>query len=174
MQQNAADIATLSTWENGKPLADAKGETQYAANFFLWFSEEAAHIHGDTVPASIPGNRVYTIRQPVGVCGLITPWNFPAAMITRKIGPALAAGCTVVAKSPGETPFTANALAELSRRAGIPKGVVNFVTAYLLLPQPALSTASAGARYAAANHLRNSRRGGIARDECTRMVDRYK
>ncbi|KAK5076134.1 succinate semialdehyde dehydrogenase NADP+ linked [Lithohypha guttulata] len=135
MQKNAADIATLITWENGKPLTDAKGETQYAANFFLWFSEEAAHIHGDTVPASIPGNRVYTIRQPVGVCGLITPWNFPAAMITRKIGPALAGGNTVVAKSPGETPFTANALAELSRRAGIPKGVVNFVTALKNTPE---------------------------------------
>lgn len=129
MQKNAADIATLITWENGKPLNDAKGETTYAANFFLWFSEEAAHIHGDTVPASVPGNRVQTIKQPIGVCGLITPWNFPAAMITRKVAPALAAGCTVVAKSPGETPFTANALAELSRRAGIPKGVVNFVTA---------------------------------------------
>ncbi|KAF7846563.1 hypothetical protein BT93_L4157 [Corymbia citriodora subsp. variegata] len=128
-QKNAADLATLITWENGKPLADAKGEVTYASNFFLWFSEEAAHIHGDVVPSSVPGNRVTAIKQPVGVCGLITPWNFPAAMITRKIAPALAAGCTVVAKSPGETPFTANALAELSRRAGVPKGVVNFVTA---------------------------------------------
>jgi succinate-semialdehyde dehydrogenase / glutarate-semialdehyde dehydrogenase len=129
MQENAEDLATLITWENGKPLADAKGEVAYAANFFNWFSEEAPRTYGDVIPASVPGNRVFTLRQPVGVCGLITPWNFPAAMITRKIGPALAAGCTVVAKSPGETPFTANALAELSRRAGIPKGVVNFVTA---------------------------------------------
>lgn len=129
MQENAEDIATLITWENGKPLADAKGEAAYAANFFQWFAEEAPRIYGDTIAASVPGNRVMTLKQPVGVCGLITPWNFPAAMITRKIGPALAAGCTVVAKSPGETPFTANALAELSRRAGIPKGVVNFVTA---------------------------------------------
>lgn len=129
MQENAEDLATLITWENGKPLNDAKGEVAYAANFFQWFSEEAPRTYGDTIPATVPGNRVMTIRQPVGVCGLITPWNFPAAMITRKIGPALAAGCTVVAKSPGETPFTANALAELSRRAGIPKGVVNIVTA---------------------------------------------
>ncbi|KIW17859.1 hypothetical protein PV08_05054 [Exophiala spinifera] len=129
MQDNAEDLATLITWENGKPLADAKGEVAYAANFFQWFSEEAPRIYGDTIAASVPGNRVLTIKQPVGVCGLITPWNFPAAMITRKIGPALAAGCTVVAKSPGETPFTANALAELSRRAGIPPGVVNIVTA---------------------------------------------
>lgn len=135
MQENAEDIATLITWENGKPLADAKGEATYAANFFNWFSEEAPRLYGDTIGASLPGNRVITMRQPVGVCGLITPWNFPAAMITRKIGPALAAGCTVVAKSPGETPFTANALAELSRRAGIPKGVVNIVTALKNTPE---------------------------------------
>jgi succinate-semialdehyde dehydrogenase / glutarate-semialdehyde dehydrogenase len=129
MTENAEDLATLITWENGKPLADAKGEVAYAANFFQWFSEEAPRVYGDTIPASIPGNRVMTLKQPVGVCGLITPWNFPAAMITRKIGPAIAAGCTVVAKSPGETPFTANALAELSRRAGFPAGVINIVTA---------------------------------------------
>jgi succinate-semialdehyde dehydrogenase / glutarate-semialdehyde dehydrogenase len=129
MVENADDIATLITWENGKPLADAKGEAAYAASFLEWFSEEAPRAYGDTIGASVPGNRVLTIKQPVGVCGLITPWNFPAAMITRKIGPALAAGCTLVAKSPGETPFTANALAELSRRAEIPPGVVNVITA---------------------------------------------
>ncbi|KAJ5579901.1 uncharacterized protein N7459_005886 [Penicillium hispanicum] len=129
MIDNAEDLAKLITWENGKPLADSKGEVNYAAGFFEWFSEEAPRVYGDTIPASVPGNRVITLKQPVGVCGLITPWNFPAAMITRKIGPALAAGCTVVAKSPAETPFTANALAELAHRAGIPKGVVNIVTA---------------------------------------------
>jgi succinate-semialdehyde dehydrogenase/glutarate-semialdehyde dehydrogenase len=129
MVQNTEDLATLITWENGKPLADAKGEVTYAAGFFEWFSEEAPRLYGDNIPASIAGNRVFTIKEPVGVCGLITPWNFPAAMITRKIGPALAAGCTVVAKSPGETPFTAAALAELAHRAGIPKGVVNIITA---------------------------------------------
>lgn len=129
MNENAQDIATLITWENGKPFADAKGEAAYAAGFFQWFAEEAPRIYGDQINATVPGNRVVTIKQPIGVCGLITPWNFPAAMVTRKIGPALAAGCTVVAKSPGETPFTANAIAELSRRAGIPPGVVNFVTA---------------------------------------------
>jgi len=129
MVENTEDIAKLITWENGKPLADAKGEASYAASFFEWFSEEAPRIYGDTIPASIAGNRVYTIKEPVGVCGMITPWNFPAAMITRKIGPALAAGCTVVAKSPGETPFTALAIAELAHRAGIPKGVVNIVSA---------------------------------------------
>lgn len=135
MLDNADDLATLITWENGKPLADAKGEVNYAAAFFEWFSEEAPRIYGDTIPSSVPGNRVMTLKQPVGVCGMITPWNFPAAMITRKIAPALAAGCTVVAKSPGETPFTANALAELARRAGIPKGVVNIVTANKNTPE---------------------------------------
>ncbi|RYP17973.1 hypothetical protein DL765_004192 [Monosporascus sp. GIB2] len=127
--ENAEDLATLITWENGKPLTDAKGEVTYAANFFEWFSEEAPRIYGDTIPATVPGNRVLTIKEPVGVCGLITPWNFPAAMITRKIGPALAAGCTTVCKAPGETPFTSLALAELAHRAGIPKGVVNVITA---------------------------------------------
>ena len=126
---NQEDIAKLITWENGKPLNDAKGEVAYAASFYEWFSEEAPRSYGDTISASIPGNRVYTIKEPVGVCGLITPWNFPAAMITRKIGPALAAGCTVVAKSPGETPFTSLAIAELAHRAGIPKGVVNVISA---------------------------------------------
>ncbi|KAK2630358.1 hypothetical protein QTJ16_001178 [Diplocarpon rosae] len=129
MVENSEDIARLITWENGKPFADAKGEAAYAASFFEWFSEEAPRVYGDTIPASVAGNRVVTIKEPVGVCGLITPWNFPAAMITRKIGPALAAGCTVVAKSPGETPFTSFALAELAHRAGIPKGVVNIVSA---------------------------------------------
>jgi succinate-semialdehyde dehydrogenase / glutarate-semialdehyde dehydrogenase len=128
MVENSDDLATLITWENGKPLADAKGEVTYAANFFEWFSEEAPRTYGDTIPATVPGNRVMTIKEPIGVCGLITPWNFPAAMVTRKIGPALAAGCTVVAKLPGETPFTGLALVELAHRAGIPKGVVNIIT----------------------------------------------
>ncbi|KAF4591990.1 succinate-semialdehyde dehydrogenase NADP+ [Ophiocordyceps camponoti-floridani] len=125
---NADDLAKLITWENGKPLSDAKGEITYAAGFFEWFSEEAPRAYGDVIPATVPGNRVLTIKEPVGVCGLITPWNFPAAMITRKMGPALAAGCTVVCKAPGETPMTVLALADLAHRAGIPKGVVNVVT----------------------------------------------
>lgn len=127
MVENAEDLAKLVTWENGKPLADAKGEAAYAAGFFEWFAEEAPRTYGHTIPASIAGNRVYTIKEPVGVCGLITPWNFPLAMITRKVGPALAAGCTVVIKSPGETPYGAAALAELAERAGIPPGVINVV-----------------------------------------------
>ncbi|KAF4986524.1 hypothetical protein FDECE_15903, partial [Fusarium decemcellulare] len=135
MTANAEDIAKLITWENGKPIADAKGETAYAANFLEWFSEEAPRVYGDTIPSSVPGNRVWTIKEPVGVCGLITPWNFPAAMITRKIGPALAAGCTVVCKAPAETPFTSLALAELAHRAGVPKGVVNVVTSMENTPE---------------------------------------
>ncbi|KAI9789803.1 MAG: succinate semialdehyde dehydrogenase NADP+ linked [Piccolia ochrophora] len=129
MTENAEDLAKLITWENGKPTADAKGEVAYAAAFFEWFSEEAPRTYGDVIPATIPGNRIVSMKQPVGVCGLITPWNFPAAMITRKIGPAIAAGCTIVAKAPGETPFTSLALAELAQRAGLPKGVFNVVTA---------------------------------------------
>lgn len=125
---NADDLARLITWENGKPLADARGEVAYAANFLEWFSEEAPRAYGDVIPATVPGNRVWSLKEPVGVCGLITPWNFPAAMVTRKMGPALAAGCTVVCKAPGETPLTVLALTELAHRAGIPKGVVNVVT----------------------------------------------
>lgn len=135
MTENADDLAKLITWENGKPLPDAAGEVKYAAGFYQWFAEEAPRVYGDTIGSSVPGNRIYTLKQPVGVVGLITPWNFPAAMITRKIGPALAAGCTVVAKSPGETPFTAAAIAELGERAGIPKGVVNFITALKNTPE---------------------------------------
>jgi succinate-semialdehyde dehydrogenase/glutarate-semialdehyde dehydrogenase len=135
MMDNADDLAKLITWENGKPFADAKGEVNYAASFFEWFAEEAPRMYGSTIPATVAGNRIFTVKEPVGVCGLITPWNFPAAMITRKIGPALAAGCTVVAKSPGETPLTAAALAELAHRAGIPAGVVNFVTALHNTPE---------------------------------------
>lgn len=135
VNDNADDLATLITWENGKPLADARGEVTYAANFFEWFSEEAPRVYGETIPSSVPGNRVITLKEPIGVCGLITPWNFPAAMITRKVGPALAVGCTTVTKAPGETPFTALALAELAHRAGIPKGVVNVITTLENVPE---------------------------------------
>lgn len=100
MTENSEDLARLITWENGKPIGDARGEMAYASSFIEWFSEEASHIRGDNIAAGVPGNRILTYREPVGVCGVITPWNFPAAMVTRKFGPALAAGCTVVAKSP--------------------------------------------------------------------------
>ncbi len=129
MIANLEDLATIITAENGKPLADSRTEVNYAASFFEWFSEEAPRIYGDTIEASNPACRLVTIKEPVGVCGLIAPWNFPAAMISRKAGPALAAGCTVVIKAPAEAPLTALALAELAHRAGIPPGVVNVITA---------------------------------------------
>jgi succinate-semialdehyde dehydrogenase/glutarate-semialdehyde dehydrogenase len=129
MMENLDDLAYIITLENGKPLADSKTEVAYAASFLEWFSEEAPRIYGDTIEASNTACRMVTIKEPVGVCGLIAPWNFPAAMITRKAGPALAAGCTVVIKAPAEAPLTALAIAELAHRAGIPAGVVNIITA---------------------------------------------
>ncbi|KAL5621469.1 hypothetical protein BROUX41_006369 [Berkeleyomyces rouxiae] len=128
MVEHHEDLAQLITLENGKTLADSRTEATYAANFLEWFSEEAPRIYGDTMEATNPAARMITRREPIGVCGLIAPWNFPAAMITRKAGPALAAGCTLVVKTPGEAPLTALALAELAHRAGFPAGVINFVT----------------------------------------------
>jgi len=125
---NADDIGTLMTAEQGKPLAEARGEVTYAASFVEWFAEEAKRLYGDVIPGHQPDKRILVLRQPVGVVAAITPWNFPAAMITRKVAPALAAGCTVVCKPASQTPFTALALAELAERAGMPKGVFNVVT----------------------------------------------
>ncbi|KAH9482297.1 Putative succinate-semialdehyde dehydrogenase [NADP(+)] [Psilocybe cubensis] len=116
------------TVENGKTLAEGKGENTYSASFFEWFAEEAVRTYGEQIPAATPGNRNIVIKQPIGVVSILTPWNFPSAMITRKLGAALAAGCTAVIKPPPETPFSALALAELSKRAGIPDGVINIVT----------------------------------------------
>ncbi|KAL2212030.1 succinate-semialdehyde dehydrogenase [Sarocladium strictum] len=127
--ENKQDLAKIITLENGKAKADGEGEVMFAASFLEWFSEEAPRIYGDVVPHSNSSFRVHVVREPVGVCGLITPWNFPAGMVTRKVAPALAAGCTVVLKSPGETPFSSTALAVLALRAGVPKGVFNIVSA---------------------------------------------
>ncbi len=126
--ENADDIALLMTSEQGKPLAEAKGEVVYAAAFIEFFAEEAKRIYGETIPTFRPDARIVCIRQPVGVIAAITPWNFPAAMITRKIGPALAAGCTAVCKPATDTPLTALALVALGERAGLPAGVFNLVT----------------------------------------------
>jgi succinate-semialdehyde dehydrogenase / glutarate-semialdehyde dehydrogenase len=128
MLANQEDLGFLMTTEQGKPLPEAKGEVAYAASFIEWFAEEGKRVYGDVIPSPWTDKRLVVIKQPVGVCGLITPWNFPAAMITRKAGPALAAGCTVVIKPATQTPYSAFALAELAERAGIPKGVVNIVT----------------------------------------------
>jgi succinate-semialdehyde dehydrogenase/glutarate-semialdehyde dehydrogenase len=122
------DLATIMVSEQGKPMSEARGETEYAASFIEWFSEESRRVYGDVVPSPWADRRVFTLKQPVGVAALITPWNFPAAMFTRKAGAALAAGCTVVAKPASQTPFTALALAELAQRAGLPPGVLNVVT----------------------------------------------
>jgi succinate-semialdehyde dehydrogenase/glutarate-semialdehyde dehydrogenase len=123
-------LAALITLEGGKPLAEAKGEAAYGASFIEWFGEEAKRAYGRSIPTTTPTRRYVTIKQPIGVCAAITPWNFPMAMITRKAGPALAAGNTIVLKPPSQTPLTALALAELAERAGIPAGVFNVVTTH--------------------------------------------
>lgn len=122
------DLAVLMTREQGKPLAEARGEIAYAASFVEWFAEQAKRIDGDVIPSPNPDQRLVVTKEPVGVCAAITPWNFPAAMITRKAAPALAAGCTIVIKPANETPLSAFALAALAEEAGIPAGVVNVVT----------------------------------------------
>lgn len=126
--ENQDDLAVIMTAEQGKPLAEAKGEIAYAASYIEWFGEEAKRVYGDTIPAPTADKRIVVIKQPIGVCAAITPWNFPAAMITRKVGPALAAGCTMVIKPASQTPLSALALCALAERAGVPKGVLSCVT----------------------------------------------
>ena len=126
--ENIDDLALIMTLENGKPIADSRGEIIYASWFTDWFAEEAKRTYGKTIPSTVADKRIMTIKQPIGVCGIITPWNFPAAMITRKVAPALAAGCPVIIKPAGTTPFSATALVELAYRAGVPKGVINLVS----------------------------------------------
>jgi succinate-semialdehyde dehydrogenase / glutarate-semialdehyde dehydrogenase len=128
MMANQEDLAQLLTAEQGKPLAEARGEIAYGASFIEWFAEEGKRAYGDVIPTHQADKRILVIKQPIGVAAMITPWNFPNAMITRKAGPALAAGCTVVLKPAEQTPFSALAMAELAERAGIPKGVLNIVT----------------------------------------------
>ncbi|MGB8956878.1 MAG: aldehyde dehydrogenase family protein, partial [Tumebacillaceae bacterium] len=126
--KHADEIALILTSEMGKPLGEAKGEVIHASNFVLWYAEEAKRVYGETIPANDPSRRITVIRQPVGVVAAITPWNFPAAMVTRKVAPALAAGCTVVLKPAEQTPLTAVRFVELAAEAGIPAGVLNLVT----------------------------------------------
>jgi succinate-semialdehyde dehydrogenase / glutarate-semialdehyde dehydrogenase len=128
MMANQQDLARLMTAEQGKPLAEAAGEIAYAAGYIEWFSEEARRVYGDVIPGHNADKRILVLRQPVGVVGAITPWNFPAAMIARKAAPALAAGCTFVCKPAAQTPLSALAMAELGARAGIPAGVLNIIT----------------------------------------------
>jgi succinate-semialdehyde dehydrogenase / glutarate-semialdehyde dehydrogenase len=126
---HADDLARIMTAEQGKPLAEAKGEVAYGASFVEWFAEEGRRIYGETIPSTDQNRRLLVLKQPIGVCAAITPWNFPIAMITRKVAPALAAGCTVVIKPAEQTPLSALALAELAHRAGLPAGVLNVLTA---------------------------------------------
>src|SRR3989442_3088807 len=128
MMANQDDLAQMLTAEQGKPLSEARGEIAYGASFIEWFAEEGKRAYGDTIPSPWADKRILVIKQPIGVSALITPWNFPNAMITRKAGPALAAGCTVVLKPAGKTPYSALAMAELGERAGIPKGAFNVIT----------------------------------------------
>ncbi|WP_250514629.1 NAD-dependent succinate-semialdehyde dehydrogenase [Caballeronia sp. INDeC2] len=128
MVENADDLALILTTEQGKPLAEAKGEIVYAASFIEWFAEEGKRVAGDTLASPAADKRIVVTKEPIGVCAAITPWNFPAAMITRKVGPALAAGCPIVVKPAGVTPFSALAMAVLAERAGVPKGVLSIVT----------------------------------------------
>src|ERR1700710_735549 len=128
MQDNRDNLARLMTLEMGKTLSDANAEVTYASEFFRWFAEEAVRVGGELRTAPSGGNRILTLRQPVGVALLVTPWNFPAAMATRKIAPALAAGCTVVVKPAGETPLTTLYIASLMEQVGIPAGVINVIT----------------------------------------------
>jgi succinate-semialdehyde dehydrogenase/glutarate-semialdehyde dehydrogenase len=128
MMEHQEDLARLMTAEQGKPLAEARGEIAYAASFIEWFAEEARRVYGEVIPSPMPDRRLVVIKQPVGVCAAITPWNFPAAMITRKAAPALAAGCTMVVKPAEQTPLSALALAWLGEQAGLPPGVLNIVT----------------------------------------------
>ncbi|MGF6771809.1 succinate-semialdehyde dehydrogenase/glutarate-semialdehyde dehydrogenase [Paraburkholderia sp. GAS199] len=128
MLQHADDLALILTTEQGKPLAEAKGEIAYAASFIEWFAEEGKRVAGDTLATPAADKRIVVTKEPIGVCAAITPWNFPAAMITRKVGPALAAGCPIVVKPAEATPFSALAMAVLAERAGIPKGVLSIVT----------------------------------------------
>jgi succinate-semialdehyde dehydrogenase / glutarate-semialdehyde dehydrogenase len=128
MMANQEDLAQLMTAEQGKPITESRGEVAYAASFLEWFGEEAKRVYGDTIPAHQADKRIVVVKEPIGVVACITPWNFPLAMITRKAGPAIAAGCTVVLKPASQTPFSALALAELAERAGVPKGVFNVIT----------------------------------------------
>ena len=128
LMRHQEDLAVLMTAEQGKPLAEARAEIAYAAGFIEWFAEEGKRLYGELIPGHQPDKRLLVMRQPLGVVGAITPWNFPAAMITRKVAPALAAGCTVVCKPAIQTPYSALALAELAERAGVPEGVFNVVT----------------------------------------------
>jgi aspartate-semialdehyde dehydrogenase len=156
--QHQEDLARILSQEQGKPLAEARGEIRYAASFIPWFAEEARRLYGQTIPSHIPGAQLGTLKEPVGVCALLTPWNFPSAMITRKAAAALAAGCTVVVKPAHETPYSAFALAQLAEEAGLPAGVFNVV---LGEPQMAMETLVKDARVRSVSFTGSTRVGKL-------------
>lgn len=156
--QHQEDLARILGLEQGKPLAEARGEIRYAASFIPWFAEEARRLYGQTIPSHIPGAQLGTLKEPVGVCALLTPWNFPCAMITRKAAAALAAGCTVVVKPAHETPYSAFALAQLAEEAGLPAGVFNVV---LGEPQMAMETLVKDARVRSVSFTGSTRVGKL-------------
>ena len=149
LEQHADDLARIMTAEQGKPLAEARGEVAYGASFVEWFAEEARRVYGETIPTTDNNRRYLVIRQPIGICAAITPWNFPIAMITRKVAPALAAGCPVIIKPAEQTPLSALALAELAQRAGMPAGVLN------LLPADAENSVAIGAVLCSSDAIRH-------------------
>ena len=166
---HADDLARLMTLEQGKPLAEAKGEIAYGASFVKWFAEEARRINGGVIPAPTADRRILTLKEPVGVCAIITPWNFPNAMITRKVAPALAAGCTVVIKPSELTPFSALALGVLAERAGIPPGVINIVTG---LPAAIGEALTASPRVRKLSFTGSTRVGSLLMAQCAPTVKR--
>ncbi len=169
LQQHREDLAIIMTREQGKPLPDARGEVEYGASFVRWFAEEGKRTYGETIPSHIPNAALGTIKEPVGIAALITPWNFPLAMITRKAAAAMAAGCPVIVKPAGETPFSALALAELAERAGIPAGIFNVV---LGEPAEVSEILCAEERVKALSFTGSTRVGRLLLEQCAHTVKR--
>jgi len=169
MLDHTDDLGALMTLEQGKPLAEAKGEVNYAASFIKWFAEEARRAYGETIPGAKPGQHIVVTRQPVGVTCCITPWNFPAAMITRKAGAALAAGCSMIVKPAEATPYTALALAQLAEEAGVPAGVLNVITGK---PQPIGEALTRSPVVRKLSFTGSTRVGGILMSQCAEHIQK--
>ncbi|MCA0964057.1 NAD-dependent succinate-semialdehyde dehydrogenase [Salipiger bermudensis] len=169
MLDHADDLALILTAEQGKPVAEAKGEISYGASFVRWFAEEARRINGHIIPSPVPGKKIFAMKEPVGVCAIITPWNFPIAMITRKVAPGLAAGCTMVIKPSDFTPYSALALCVLAERAGIPKGVLNMLTGR---PEEIGATLTASPVVRKLSFTGSTRVGALLAEQCAPTLKR--
>ncbi|WP_305809637.1 MULTISPECIES: NAD-dependent succinate-semialdehyde dehydrogenase [unclassified Paracoccus (in: a-proteobacteria)] len=169
MLDHADDLAQILTAEQGKPLAEARGEVLYGASFLRWFAEEARRINGKIIPSPVPGKKVFAMKEPVGVCAIITPWNFPIAMITRKVAPGLAAGCTMVVKPSDLTPYSALALGVLAERAGIPAGVINILTGR---PEAIGATLTASPVVRKLSFTGSTRVGALLAEQCAPTLKR--